>query len=115
MNASPLSWGAQVAAHSAYVAAHCIPVAAPPVVPGVRRRTQQSAGYRTALLNVLRDGRSRRFAEIAGAMSATGLSHGGIRWILAQMVQDGLVAIGGTHNLNRTFRIAPQQETPHEH
>lgn len=102
--ASPLAWGAQVAAHQVFVIQRQREVAAAKAPRS--QPTERSARNREALLHSLRDGRAHPFAEIAAGMVTTGLSRAGMRWLLHQLIAEGRVVASGNDNHNRRYRLA---------
>lgn len=108
MRAVPLlSWGAQVAAHAAYVEAHRVEVTPPhdrraEAGHGVRT-TGQSQANRAALLHALRDGQSHRFVDIVAALP--GLSRNGIYYLIAALRDEGRITQTCLDRGNRRYRL----------
>lgn len=111
----PLSWGAQIAAHAAYIEAHQVEVApapAPRSANGKRRSTDNAERNRGYLLQALADGRPRRYVDLRAALP--NLTRNGIYYLIAALEAEGLVVKTGHERGNRRYQLT----TPgarHEH
>lgn len=109
-----LTWGAQIAAHAAYVEAHRIEVAppAPRSTNGKRRSTANAVRNRDVLLHALRDGEPHPFADIVAALP--GLTRNGIYYLIAALEEEGLVARTRHERGNHRYHLTPEGAA-HEH
>lgn len=108
MRGSPLlSWGAQVAAHAAYVEAHPASLRDDPLrsratkAGSGRRSTAQAEQNREALLHALRDGKHHPFADIRAALPH--LTCAGIYYLIAALKDEGRIDTVALHGPSRAY------------
>lgn len=107
MSGALLSWGAQIAAHAAYVEAHQIARAAEPaprasVHRAALRTTESAKRNRQALLHALRDRQPHPFRDLRAALP--GLSCQGIYYLVEALGADGLITVDESRR-NRTYQL----------
>ena len=101
MRSPLLSWGAQVAAHAAYVEAHHRTPPAP--APSGSESRRRGAAHREQLLHALRDGKPHRFGDLAAALP--GLSRQGAYWLCDRLKAEGRIDWTNTNRSNRLYRL----------
>ena len=104
---TPLSWGAQIAAHAAYVEAHAIAIEAPAPrtqsASGKRRSTVIALRNRQTLLHALRDRKPHPFSDLVAALP--GLTRNGIYYLVGTLEDEGLVARTRHDRGNRGYQL----------
>lgn len=99
-----LSWGAQVAAHAAFVEARHIPLPPPasrPASHGKRRSPARAERHREALLHALRDGRRHPFTDLRAALPH--MTDAGIYYLVATLKEEGQIDTATLHGPARAY------------
>lgn len=109
MSPSPLlSWGAQIAAHTAFVEAHRVVAPRPATVvlrthPTQRRTTVAAQINRETLLHALRDGAAHPFADLRAALPS--LSVQGVYYLVDALGAEGLITVTEPSRTRRAYQL----------